>query len=175
MKTKNEVILVDERDNEIGVLEKIEAHRLGKLHRAFSIFVFNSKGELLIQKRALAKYHSGGLWSNTCCSHPRPGEQLEVTARKRLKEEMGIECDLREIHKFIYNTEFGNGLVEYEYDHVLVGRSDDMPVVNSEEAEDWRWVDTRFLVADMKDNPDSYTYWFRISLDDVLAVVTLGN
>ena len=131
----------------------------------------SGKKELLIQKRAATKYHSGGLWSNTCCSHPRQSEQLEITARKRLKEEMGIDCDLKEVCKFIYKTEFGNGLMEHEYDHVLVGRSDGMPVINLEEAEDWKWVDTRFLVADVKDNPNSYTYWFRISLDDVLARV----
>lgn len=172
MNIKNEVILVDEGDNPIGVLEKIEAHRLGKLHRAFSILIFNSKKELLIQKRAEAKHHSGGLWSNTCCSHPKPQESLEVTARRRLKEEMGIECSLQEIYKFIYKTEFDNGLMEHEYDHVLIGESNDIPVINPEEVEAWKWVEAQSLTKDMKDNPGDYTYWFRILLDKVLARLT---
>ena len=165
---KNEIILVDENDNEIGTGEKFEVHKLGQLHRAFSIFIFNSKGELLIQKRAGSKYHSGGLWSNTCCSHPKPSESLEITAHRRLKEEMGIDCDLEEIYKFIYKTKFENGLTEHEYNHVLVGRSDDTPIVNPEEAEDWKWIDVCLLSGDVKSNPDKYTYWFKISLDDVL-------
>lgn len=165
---KNEIILVDESDNEVGTGEKLEVHKLGKLHRAFSIFIFNSKGELLIQKRAHTKYHSGGLWSNTCCSHPRPSEDLEITAHRRLKEEMGIDCDLKEIYKFIYKIKFENELTEHEYNHVLVGNSDNAPVVNPEEAEDWKWFDTRLLSEDIKNHPDKYTYWFKISLDEVL-------
>ena len=168
MTISKKVILVDENDNQIGVSRKLEAHQLGKLHRAFSVFIFNSKGELLIQKRASSKYHSGGLWSNTCCSHPKPGEDTLLTARIRLKEEMGINCDLKEIHKFIYKTKFSNGLTEYEYDHVLVGKSDALPIVDPEEAEDWKWVDPEKLREHIKNNPDQYAYWFKVCLDDVL-------
>lgn len=166
---ENEIILVDENDNEIGVGEKLEVHKSGKLHRAFSIFIFNLSGQLLIQKRASNKYHSGGLWSNTCCSHPRPGEGLEMAVHARLREEMGFDCELKEIYKFIYKVRFDNGLTEHECDHVFIGKSDAVPVLNAEEAEDWKWADPRWLSADMKDNPIGYTYWFKMSLDDVLA------
>jgi len=163
------VVLVDENDERVGVSGKLEAHHLGKLHRAFSVFIFNSKEELLIQKRAMSKYHSGGLWSNTCCGHPRSGEDILVAARRRLREEMGIDCNLREVYKFIYKTKFDNGLTEHEYNHVLVGKSDASPIVNPEEAEDWKWIDLRVLRENMKDKPNQYTYWFKICLDDVLA------
>lgn len=166
------VILVDEKDNQIGVLDKIDAHQSGKLHRAFSIFIFNSKGQLLLQKRASTKYHSGGLWSNTCCSHPRPNEELEIAAHRRLKEEMGFDCKLKEVYTFIYNVKLENGLTEHEYDHVLVGKSDAKPNLDPKEAEEWKWIDTHLLSEDIKNNPDRYTYWFRISLDEVLARIT---
>jgi len=169
MGTNIEVILVDENDNQIGIAEKLEAHKLGKLHRAFSVFIFNSKRELLLQKRAAAKYHSGGLWANTCCSHPRPNEETLAAASRRLKEEMGIDCDLKEIHQFIYKTRFDNGLTEYEYNHVLIGKSDASPTVNPEEAESWKWVDPTILREDIKKNPDNFAYWFKKCLDDVLA------
>ena len=165
----NNVILVNEDDEQIGVSEKLAAHRLGKLHRAFSVFIFNSKGELLIQKRAVSKYHSGGLWSNTCCSHPRPNEGTIKAAHRRLKEEMGFDCDLKEVHKFIYKTEFDNGLTEHEFNHVLVGKSDATPIVNPEEAADWKWIDLRMLREDIKNNPANFTSWFKICLDDILA------
>lgn len=166
---KSEVILVDINDKEIGIGEKLAVHQAGKLHRAFSIYIFNLKGELLIQKRAAGKYHSGGLWSNTCCSHPRPEEQLDDAVHRRLKEEMNLDCDLKEVNKFIYRIEFDNGLTEHEYLHVFVGKSDDTPVVDSSEAEAWKWIDPKVLQEDMKNNPNTYTYWFRISLEDVLA------
>ena len=119
---QEQVILVDQQDREIGVAEKLEAHRKGKLHRAFSVFLFNAKDEMLLQQRAAEKYHSGGLWTNTCCSHPRPGEPTEAAARRRLREEMGISCNLNKAFDFIYRAEFDNGLIEHELDHVFIGR-----------------------------------------------------
>lgn len=169
MTMTDEVILVDEHDNPIGTAEKMQAHRSGKLHRAFSIFVFNSQGQLLIQQRAVAKYHSGGLWSNTCCSHPRPGESTEVAAHRRLKQEMGFDCPLRQVHHFIYRASFPNGLTEHEYDHILVGNFDAAPAIDRTEVEDWKWVDIRSLKADMEADNGKYTRWFCVALDEVIA------
>ena len=168
MPDKINVILVNKKDEEIGVEEKLKAHQLGKLHRAFSIFVFNSQGQLMLQKRALAKYHCGGLWSNTCCSHPRPGENLKSAAHRRLKEEMGFDCGLKEIHSFIYKIEFPNKLIEHEYDHILVGGYNNEPIINPEEAEDWQWIDIPSLKKDIDKNPEKYTYWFKIALEKVV-------
>ena len=159
------IILIDEEDNKIGVIEKLEAHKLGKLHRAFSIFVFNTKGEMLIQQRAKEKYHCGGLWTNTCCSHPRPDEITEEAVHRRLKEEMGFDCVLREAFKFTYYSRFENGLTEYETDHVFVGISDTEPVINKEEAMDYRWTGMRELLEDMEKNGENYTPWFRIAIE----------
>jgi isopentenyl-diphosphate delta-isomerase len=156
-----EVILVDKKDNEIGVEEKIKAHKEGKLHRCFSILIFNSKGDLLIQKRAKLKYHSGGLWANTCCSHPRLGKNLEKEARKRLKEEMGFSCQVKEIFSFIYNLKVGK-LYEHEINHVLIGKFDGNPKINPEEAEDWKWVNPKKMMKDMKKNPKKYASWFKL-------------
>jgi len=162
------VILVDENDNEIGIEEKIKAHREGKLHRCFSIFLFNKKGELLLQKRAKSKYHSPGLWSNTCCSHPRPGRDLKDEAKRRLKEEMGIvECDLKEVFSFTYNLKVGD-LIEHEFDHVFLGTFEGNPKPNPEEAESWKWVNLIELKKDIKENPGKYTAWFKIILDRLL-------
>lgn len=163
-----DVILVDEQDHQIGIGEKLAVHRAGQLHRCFSIFVFNSKGELLIQKRATGKYHSGGLWSNTCCSHPRPGEDINEAAHQRLQMEMGFDCELKEVFSFTYRVEFENGLTEHEFDHVFVGTSDATPVLNPEEASEWQWVAPSALLADMKKDPEKYTYWFRVSFNRVL-------
>ena len=163
------VILVDKNDSEIGSEEKMKAHREGKLHRAFSVFVFNSKNELLLQKRAKAKYHTGGLWSNTCCSHPRSGEATEKSAHRRLKEEMGFDCELKEIFSFVYSVKFDNGLSEHEYDHVFVGRFDGNPVPNDEEADDFRWTALEKLKEDVRKNPEYYTYWLRVSLDKIIS------
>lgn len=171
MEADNNIILVNENDEPIGVSEKLEAHQLGKLHRAFSIFIFNSKGELLLQKRASSKYHSGGLWSNTCCSHPRVNEDTLSAAHRRLQEEMGLDCDLKEVHKFVYKIKFDNGLTEYEYDHVLIGKSDEAPKLNLEEAEDWKWVKLSQLCEDVKNNPENFTSWLKICLNDVLAKI----
>ena len=163
------VILVDENDNETGAEEKIKAHKDGKLHRAFSIFVFNIKGELLLQKRAKEKYHSGGLWSNACCGHPRPNELLEVAAYRRLKEEMGFECTLVHLKSagFIYKVKI-NDLFENEYDHIFIGRFNENPNPDPKEIEDYKWINQKELKKDISLNPDKYTYWFIASLKNVL-------
>lgn len=163
------VTLVDENDNEVGVEEKLAAHRSGKLHRAFSVFIFDSGGRLLLQKRAFAKYHSGGLWSNTCCGHPRPGENRRDAARRRLKEEMGIDCELAEKFSFVYRADLSSGLIEHEYDYVFFGSHDGEPVPNPEEVEDWKWLDMENLRADVGRNPHSYTFWLAACLDRVIA------
>ena len=161
------ILTVDKNDNIIGKEEKIKTHQLGKLHRAFSIFVFNSKGELLLQRRAKTKYHSGGLWTNTCCSHPRVGETLEKSIHRRLKEEMGFDCELKEIFSFIYKVKFDNGLFEHEYDHVFIGNFDGEPNPNPEEVDEWKWVDLEELKGDIRENPDNYTYWLKVSIDKI--------
>jgi isopentenyl-diphosphate Delta-isomerase len=158
-----EVILVDENDREKGVMEKIDAHRRGLLHRAFSVFVVNESGQLLLQKRASGKYHSANLWTNTCCSHPRPGEDTEKAASRRLREEMGIECRLFNIFSFIYRADLENGLTEHEFDHVLIGTGDDLPVPDPDEVSEYKYVDFSFLDADLNKNADKYTIWFRIA------------
>jgi isopentenyl-diphosphate Delta-isomerase len=166
----NDVILVDEKDTPIGTEEKLAAHQKGLLHRAFSVFVFNSKRELLIQKRAKSKYHSGGLWTNTCCSHPSPGEKTLAAAHRRLKEEMGFDCPVRATGSLLYRTEFANGLIEHEFDHILIGTYDG-PVdhVNPEEVEDWKWVAPQALLEDMQKDSEAYIYWFKLSIADVLT------
>jgi isopentenyl-diphosphate delta-isomerase len=165
-------VLVDENDNEIGIEEKIKAHENGgKLHRAFSIFVFNSRGELLLQKRAETKYHAPGLWTNTCCSHPRPGESLEDAVHRRLKEEMGFDCELKRVFHVIYKADVGNGLTEWEFDHVFIGKFDGEPKPNPEEASDWKWVSLEEVERDVKEHPEKYTPWFRIILPKVIEYV----
>jgi len=154
------VILVDENDKEIGTEFKIKTHREGKLHRAFSIFVFNSKGQLLLQKRSPKKYHSGGLWSNTCCSHPRPGEKTLAAAHRRLKEEMGFDCDLKEVSTLRYKVEFENELTEYEFDHIFTGKFNGEIKINKGEVEEFKWIYPDDLIADIKKNPKKYTFWF---------------
>ncbi len=165
---QDQVILVDERDNQIGTGAKIAVHQSGELHRAFSIFVFDTQGRLLLQRRADHKYHSAGLWTNTCCSHPRPGESVEEAARRRLGEEMGMECGLEEIFAFIYNARLENGLIEHEYDHVLVGHCDAAPSPDPDEVGEWRWADLDELEQSIAANPAQYTVWFRLSLPRVL-------
>jgi isopentenyl-diphosphate delta-isomerase len=156
-----EVILVNEKDEPIGQEEKIKAHLEAKLHRAFSILVFNKAGEWLLQKRAQSKYHSPGLWTNACCSHPRLGKDILLEAKKRLKEEMGFACPLKEIFTFVYKAKLGE-LTEYEFDHVFSGIFSGQPRLNKEEAEDWQWIKTQDLEKDIKKNPDRYTFWFKI-------------
>jgi isopentenyl-diphosphate delta-isomerase len=160
-----EVILVNEEDQPIGQMEKMEAHQKGLLHRAFSVLIFNSKDQVLLQKRASSKYHSGGLWTNTCCSHPRPGETVLYAANRRLMEEMGMTADLTERFHFIYKTDLDNDLVEHELDHVLVGQSDDLPKLNSDEAEDFKYIDLETLKQELNSSPENYTVWFKIIME----------
>ena len=159
------VILVDENDNQVGLMPKLEAHQKGLLHRAFSIFIFNSKYELLLQKRASSKYHSGGLWTNTCCSHPREGEDTLDAANRILIEEMGIETSLRKVHDFIYKAELDNDLTEHEFDHVFYGIYNEDPIINKDEADDFKWIDMDSLNEDIKTNGDNYTIWFKIAFE----------
>jgi isopentenyl-diphosphate delta-isomerase len=160
------VILVDQNDNAIGTMEKMEAHRKGLLHRAFSVVIFNSKGEILLQKRANSKYHSGGLWTNACCSHPLPEEPMEVATRRKLNQEMGIDLKTDYAYKFIYRTELDSGLIEHECDYVFTGIFDGKPIINEHEVEDWKFVSTELLHNDIKLNPQNYTYWFKLILSD---------
>ncbi|MDQ3395452.1 MAG: isopentenyl-diphosphate Delta-isomerase [Bacteroidota bacterium] len=155
-----EVILVDENDVAIGTEEKLKAHLEGKLHRAFSVFVINQKNEVLLQKRASGKYHSPGLWTNTCCSHPSPGEDMETAVHNRLIEEMGFDCKLQWSFSFIYKASFENGLTEYEFDHVFIGKYNLEPKPNPLEVEDWKWIDMDLLRKDILTNQNLYTFWF---------------
>jgi isopentenyl-diphosphate delta-isomerase len=156
------VILVDVNDNAIGTMEKLEAHERGELHRAFSILLYNTQGEMLLQKRARSKYHSGGLWTNACCSHPIPGERIEETTRRRLQEEMGIDVPLSYSHKFIYKTSLDRNLTEHELDHVFIGQFNGTPLINKNEVEDWKYASVDWLKDDVIKNPDNYTYWFKL-------------
>ncbi len=158
------VILVDEDDKELGTMEKMEAHRQGLLHRAFSILLFNSDGEILLQKRARHKYHSGGLWTNTCCSHPLPHESMEAATRRKLKQEMGIDLQPEFAYKFIYRTQLDHGLTEHEVDHVFIGTFDGKPRINTDEVEDWKFMGLDDLKEDAQKNPDQYTSWFKLIL-----------
>jgi isopentenyl-diphosphate delta-isomerase len=169
------VILVDENDNEIGIEEKMKAHEDAKLHRAFSIFIFNSKGEMLLQQRACDKYHSGCLWTNATCSHPRPGEKVEQAAHRRLQEEMGFDTDLKKEFHFIYKAKFDHGLTEHELDHVFIGQYDGPINLNSDEADDYKWIDLATLQKDMKENPNDYTVWFKIAFKKVLNLVMTSH
>ena len=161
------VVLVDEQDNAIGTMEKQQAHVEGVLHRAFSIFIFNSDKKLLLQKRASSKYHCGGMWTNTCCSHPRETENTIDAAHRRLKEEMGMQCELKPIFSFVYKAEFENGLTEHEFDHVFFGESNQTPTLNLEEVEDFRYVGMEELQTEIKENPAHFTPWFLIAMDRV--------
>ncbi len=169
---ENNVILVDTADNETGVMEKMEAHRKALLHRAISVFIFNSKGEWLLQKRALDKYHSGGLWTNTCCSHPFPGESNLAASNRRLSEEMGINANLKELFSFIYQEKLDHDLTEHELDHVFFGISDELPQINTEEVMDWKYVSYFKLYKDIQSNPQNYTVWFRKIVERVHQYVS---
>jgi isopentenyl-diphosphate delta-isomerase len=162
------LILVDEKDNACGKMDKQSVHELGLLHRAFSVFIFNTKGELLLQQRADGKYHSAGLWTNTCCSHPRYGEELSEAVPRRLMEEMGIECKTDFAFSFLYKTTFENGLIEHELDHVFFGVSDDVPVPESSEVKDWKYLRLGVLEAQIRLYPDQYTAWLKICLPRVM-------
>jgi len=159
---EKQVILVNEKDEPIGLMGKMEAHEKGLLHRAFSVFVFNSKQEVLLQQRAACKYHSPNLWTNTCCSHPRAGETNQQAGERRLQEEMGLQVPLQEVFSFIYKAPFDNGLTEHEYDHVLIGYSDAQPQINPEEVASWKWLSLEAIKEDILQAPERYTAWFKI-------------
>ncbi len=158
----DQVILVDQEDNAIGIMEKMEAHQKGVLHRAFSVLVFNSRGEMLIQKRAKTKYHSGGLWTNACCSHPIPQENISVTVRRRLCHEMGIDTTPEFLYKFTYLTSLDKNLIEHEIDHVFTAVFNGVPSINLEEVEDWKYMGIEELQHSINLNPHHYTYWFKL-------------
>lgn len=162
---EEKVILVNERDEQIGLMPKMEAHEKALLHRAFSVFVFNDKRELMIQQRAMGKYHSPGLWTNTCCSHQREGESNIEAGRRRLQEEMGFTTNLQDTISFIYKAPFDNGLTEHEFDHILVGNYDREPEPNPAEVHAYKWVSLEDLKKDMMENPELYTEWFKIIFD----------
>ena len=160
------VILVDKNDKKIGLMSKMEAHKKGALHRAFSIFIFNNKNELMLQKRNKNKYHSPGLWTNTCCSHQRDEESNISAGKRRLLEEMGFCAELNEIGSFIYNIRFDNGLIEHELDYILVGKYKGNVKMNPDEVDDWKWLSLDNIKDDIKINPDNYTEWFKIIIED---------
>ncbi|KAA3663288.1 MAG: isopentenyl-diphosphate Delta-isomerase, partial [Calditrichaeota bacterium] len=162
---QDNVILFNENDQEIGIEEKLTAHKSGKLHRAFSIMLFNKAGELLLQQRAFTKYHSGGLWTNTCCSHPRPGEATDQAAKRRLCEELGIHGTFKEIFNFIYRTNFDDGLIEHELDHVFVGEYEGAVHPDPKEVHAVRWQRLDDMYDEMKSHPERFTVWFKIMLD----------
>ncbi|MEQ6120921.1 isopentenyl-diphosphate Delta-isomerase [Reichenbachiella sp. MALMAid0571] len=161
------VILVNNKDVETGSMEKLEAHKSGLLHRAISVFIFNDQNELLLQKRALNKYHSAGLWTNTCCSHPRAGEDTKAAASRRLQEEMGLNTDLKWCFSFHYKAELENGLTENELDHVFIGKHNEAPIPNAEEVSEWKYINLDVLKSDINSNPEDYTFWFKLILDRV--------
>ena len=163
---EEQVILVNEQDEPIGLMNKMEAHEKAVLHRAFSVFVLNDKNEVMLQQRAHHKYHSPLLWTNTCCSHQRAGETNIEAGKRRLFEEMGFETELKELFHFIYKAPFDNGLTEHELDHVMIGYYDDAPVINLYEVESWKWMPIEAIKDDMLANPNSYTVWFKIIFDE---------
>lgn len=176
MSKEEYVILVDEQDNETGSMEKIEAHQKGLLHRAFSVFIFNTKGELLLQQRAASKYHSPLKWTNTCCSHQRQGESTVDAAKRRLKEEMGIDCDLKTAYTFLYKADVGQGLIEHELDHVLTGHFDDVSIpFNSDEVKTCRYASIEWIEKELSLNPDQFTKWFIITFKDLKNFVQKNN
>ena len=168
---KEFVVLVDQDDQKLGLMEKQQAHVAGLLHRAFSVFVFNSKGELMIQQRAASKYHSPTLWTNTCCSHPRDNETYEQAAHRRLEEEMGFDCELEYKFNFIYKAHLENDLIEHELDHVFIGTFDDEPKLNPDEVMAYRWVELDDLKKDMEKNPQNYTAWFKIIFEHYVSYI----
>jgi isopentenyl-diphosphate delta-isomerase len=167
--SKEFVVLVDREDREVGLMEKMEAHRQGVLHRAFSVFLFNDKGELLLHQRAYTKYHSAGLWTNTCCSHPRAGEKLEDAVNRRLQEEMGIQCNTERRFSFIYQADLEHDLIEHELDHVFLGFYNAEPQPDSDEVNAWKYMSIEDIRKDMQENPESYTAWFRIVFEQAVV------
>jgi isopentenyl-diphosphate Delta-isomerase len=166
-----QVILVDTSDNELGTKGKLQAHLEGSLHRAVSVFIFSTKGEWLLQRRALSKYHSGGQWTNTCCSHPFPGESNVAAAERRLMEEVGLQCRIKEIFSFIYKEKLDNELTEYELDHVFIGVTDQKPVADPAEVMDWKYISFEKIKQDVFQHPEQYTVWFKKIIDQVYQAV----
>ena len=162
---KEEVILVDTNDVALGTMPKMEAHEKAILHRAFSVFILNKEGQLMLQQRALSKYHSPGLWTNTCCSHQRLGETNIEAGTRRLQEEMGFKTPLKELFSFVYKATFDNGLTEHEFDHVILGYYDSEPIINHEEVTNWKWMNLEEIIKEIKTTPDNYTAWFKIIFD----------
>lgn len=169
------VVLVDKDDQQIGVMEKLEAHQKGLLHRAFSVLIFNDKGEMLIHQRAAGKYHCGGLWTNACCSHPRENEQITEAAERRLQEEMGFSVKTFPMHHFIYKAAFDNGLVEHEFDYILTGIYNNTPTPNKDEVMDYKFIALEELKEDITKNPEVYTPWFRIIVQEHLQNITIKS
>ena len=163
--TEEQVILVDINDQKIGLMPKLEAHEKGLLHRAFSVFVFNDKNEIMLQQRAMHKYHSPGLWTNTCCSHQRDGESSLEAGGRRLLEEMGFQTQLKESISFIYTAPFDNGLIEHEFDHVMIGAYNGSPIINQDEVASWKWMNIEAVKDHIQEAPDQYTAWFKIIFD----------
>ncbi|MEE9406589.1 MAG: isopentenyl-diphosphate Delta-isomerase [Polaribacter sp.] len=169
---EEQVVLVDENDNQIGLMPKMEAHEKAVLHRAFSVFVFNEKGELMLQQRAAHKYHSPLLWTNTCCSHQRDGESNVEAGKRRLHEEMGFTTELKEVFHFIYKAPFDNGLTEHELDHVLIGEFDELPSINEDEVAACKWMSLEEVKVDIENQPETYTEWFKIIFDKSFEKLT---
>ncbi len=169
MDKRDKVILVNGKGEWLGTVDKMEAHRNGLMHRAFSVFIFNTAGDMLLQRRAAHKYHSGGLWTNTCCSHPFPGESTLHAAHRRLAEEMGFDCQLKPLFEFSYQAEVGNGLTEYEYDHVYTGCFDDAPVINPDEVSEYAYWPVEKVAGMLSHHPDRFTTWFRIVFPRIKA------
>ncbi len=159
---EEQVILVNKNDQQIGLMPKMEAHEKARLHRAFSVFILNESGEIMLQQRAADKYHSPLLWTNTCCSHQREGESNLEAGKRRLQEEMGFTVELKELFSFIYKAPFDNGLTEHELDHVMIGHYNEEPIINPEEVENWKWMTPSEIQQDIAQNPEDYTAWFKI-------------
>lgn len=168
---RNKVVLVDQDDQAIGEMDKLLAHKQGKLHRAFSIFIFNNQGEMLIHQRAADKYHGGSLWTNACCSHPQLHEDLKAGALQRLQFEMGLACSIQRLFSFVYHAPVENDLIEHEYDHVFVGYTDATPIPNPAEVQDFRWIALPMLKKEMHDKPETFTYWFKSALNQVISAL----
>jgi len=172
---EEKVILVNEHDEQIGTMPKLEAHEKAVLHRAFSVFVFNAKNELMLQQRAAHKYHSPLLWTNTCCSHQRVGETNTQAGKRRLMEEMGFVTELEDTISFIYKAPFDNGLTEHEFDHILVGHFNDVPKINEDEVSDWKWMPLETVKLDILEHPELYTEWFKIIFDKFYEHINISK